>query len=112
VIGHYIIELQQLSDVCFILEELCWVHLDSFTFLNHHCVVPDDSIGSVDVLHFFAEIPNRLLQSFLRLYKVVFSFIQVSVKLVELFRITCLDAWLFNWLVLFLRLCFFLVKNI
>jgi len=109
VIGHYIVELQLLSDVCFILEELCGVHLDSFTFLKHHCVIPDDSIGSVDVLHFFAEIPDRLLQSFLRLYKVVFPFIQESVNMVELFRITLLEAWLVNLLLILLRLFFLLV---
>lgn len=64
-VWHYIVELKLLSDVCFILEELCGVHLDSFTFLIHHGVIANNFIGSVDVLHLLAEILDRVLERLL-----------------------------------------------
>jgi len=95
VIWDNIVKLKLLSDFGFILEELGGVHLDRFTFLNHHRVIPDYSIGSVDVLHFSAEIRNHLHQSLLRVDEVIFLFIQESLNMVELIRI-CIKAWLAN----------------
>ena len=86
-VWHYIVELKLLSDVRFVLEELSGVHLDSFTFLIHHSAVPNNFIGSVDVLHLLAEILNRVLQRLLSLYKVFCSLTQESFNMVKLFGI-------------------------
>ena len=86
-IRHYIVKLKLLPDVCFIFEELGGVHLDSFTFLIHHSVIPNNPVGSVDVLHLLAEILNRVLQRLLSLYKVFCSLTQESFNMVKLFGI-------------------------